>query len=363
MTTSIDIAIPVLNEENYLQGCLDSVLGFELPEGVCCTIYVLDGGSRDGTRRVADGYAERYKNVVVRDNPGKIQSCALNLVIREGTGEYILRLDAHAFYPMDYLRRCLETIERTGADNVGGVCITEPGGAGYQAGLVQAMTTHSFGVGNAEFRLNPEEHPADTVPYGFFRRAIFDRIGLYDERLVRAQDYEINRRIAAAGGVVWLDPRIRVHYYNQPTLAKFYKKQILWEAPYNAYLWWVAPYAFALRHAVTGCFAIGVLGGLLLGPFFAWIQRPFLAVMGLYIVLAIVSAVQQAVRYRALGHIVFLPFCFFLYHFLHGLGILWGMLKLVTRTAPVQRSTEPWPGAGRYRVRVPRGDACPMRTD
>lgn len=347
---TIDIAIPVLNEEAYLQGCLDSVLGFELPENANCAIYILDGGSRDKTREIAANYAQRYPNISVMDNPGRIQSCALNTVIREGKGDYILRLDAHSFYPSNYLHLCLETAERTGADNVGGVFITKPGGSGYQASLVQALTTHRFGVGNSEFRLDAQERPADTVPYGFFKRTIFDRIGLYDERLVRAQDYEINRRIIAAGGTVWLNPQIEVYYHNQPTLAKFYKKQIVREAPYNAYLWWVAPYAFAPRHAITGFFAAGALGGLALGPLTAWVRLPFLAVMALYALLAVLSAVQQAIRYRAPLHAVLLPFCFFLYHFLHGLGVLWGVLRLATRTAPVQKTHQPWPGAKRYRA-------------
>lgn len=120
-----------------------------------------------------------------------------------------------------------------------------------------------------------EEGPRDTVPFGFFKRSIFDRIGLYDERLVRAQDYEINRRIIAAGGTVWLNPQIEAYYHNQSTLAKFYKKQIVKEAPYNAYMWWVAPYAFAPRHAITGFFTAGVLGGLALGPLTAWIHGCF----------------------------------------------------------------------------------------
>lgn len=346
---TIDIAIPVLNEEAYLQGCLDSVLSFELPEGVCCTIYILDGGSRDRTREIACDYAQRYSNIIVLDNPGRIQSCALNIVIRDGKGDYILRIDAHSFYPPNYLRFCLETAERTGADNVGGV-IAKPGGSGYQSRLVQALTTHRFGVGNSEFRLDAQEKTADTVPYGFFNRSIFDRIGLYDERLVRAQDYEINRRIIASGGTVWLNPQIEVYYHNQPTLAKFYKKQIAKEAPYNAYLWWLAPYAFAPRHAITGFFAAGVLSGLALGPLSAWIQLPFLAVMALYTLLAVLSAVQQAVRYRSPLHTIVLPICFFLYHFLHGIGVLWGLLRLATNTAPVQKTHEPWPGAGRYRA-------------
>lgn len=141
-----------------------------------------------------------------------------------------------------------------------------------------------------------------------------------------------------------------MHYYNQSTLKAFYKKQVLLEAPYNAYMWYLAPYAFALRHAITGIFAFGVLGGVILSPLSPLIAYPFAVVMALYAVLAVASAAQQAIRYRRPLHILTLPICFFMYHFLHGIGVLWGLLRLLTGTAPVQKIAEPWPGAGRKRA-------------
>jgi glycosyltransferase involved in cell wall biosynthesis len=348
--TTIDIAIPVLNEEHYLKGCLDSVLEFELPENVKTTVYILDGGSTDKTADIASNYANLYHNFISLKNPGKIQSCALNIVISQGSGDYILRLDAHSFYPSDYLKLCLETSQKTNADNVGGVVITNPGAGSYQADLVQALTTHRFGVGNSDFRLDARERAVDTVPYGFFKRSVFDRIGLFDERLVRAQDYEINRRIIASGGTVWLNPEIKVHYHNQPSLLNFYKKQVLKEAPYNAYLWVVAPYAFTPRHAITGFFSAGIIGGLTLGFLTPLIQIPFLFVIFFYFFLSALSSIQQAIRYAKPLHVLFLPFSFFFYHFLHGLGLIWGMLRVITRTAPVQKINEPWAGAGQFKA-------------
>lgn len=347
---TIDIAIPVLNEELHLKGCLDSVLNFALPGEVTCTIYILDGGSTDRTRDIAEEYRKEHKNIILLYNAQRIQSCALNMVIRQGNGDYLLRLDAHSYYPENYLELCLETADKYGADNVGGCVVTRPGGSCYQAALVQGLTTHWFGVGNSAFRLSPKEAHADTVPYGFFKRSVFDRIGYFDERLVRAQDYEMNRRITNAGGQVWLNPKIEVYYYNQPCLLKFYEKQIFKEAPYNAYLWWVAPYAFAPRHAVTSVFAIGVLGGITLSHLIPWLQQCFTFLMILYCLLACLSSLQQAIRYHQFRHMIFLPFCFFGYHFLHGIGVLGGIFRLLTRTAPVQRVNEPWPGAGRYRA-------------
>jgi glycosyltransferase involved in cell wall biosynthesis len=346
----VSVIIPCYNESQFIEACIRSVLAFELPDDVGIEILVIDGRSTDDTREIVSRLAQHEGRIRLLDNPGRIQACALNIGFREARGQWVLRLDAHSTYPPDYLRLCLETAQRTGADNVGGLFITQQRGSGYEAALVQALTTHPFGVGDSGFRTGAAEGPADTVPYGFYRRDVVQRIGWFDERLVRAQDYEFNRRLIAAGGKIWRNPAIQVQYYNQPTLKAFYKKQVLLEAPYNAYMWYLAPYAFAPRHAITGVFALGVLGGVLLSPFSHLIAWPFAAVMALYAILAVASAVQQAVRSKRPLHVLALPPCFFLYHFLHGIGVLWGILRLLTGTAPVQKIAEPWPGAGRKRA-------------
>ncbi|NQV94017.1 MAG: glycosyltransferase family 2 protein [Sphingomonadales bacterium] len=346
----VSIIIPCRNEERFIEKCLASVLAFEKPEGLDFEILAMDGRSSDRTVELATAMARQHPQIKVIDNPGLIQSTAVNLGVRASQGAWIMRLDAHAEYPANYLKLCHETALRSGADNVGGLFITQPGGSGYSAQLVQALTTHKFGVGDSGFRTGAKEDWADTVPYGYFRREVFDRLGWLDDRLVRAQDYEFNRRIIVSGGKILRNPLIHIKYYNQPTVGKFLRKQIEKEAPYNAYLWYLAPYAFAPRHAITGVFAMGVLGGLTLSPFTAWIGWPFAAVMALYALLAVLSGLQQAIRYKKPAHALLLPFCFFLYHFVHGLGVLIGLARLLTHTAPVQKANEPWPGAGRYRA-------------
>jgi glycosyltransferase involved in cell wall biosynthesis len=346
----ISVIIPCRDEERHIEKCLASVLAFETPPEVNFEILVLDGRSVDRTRELVAAIAARHPSIQLLDNPGRIQSTAVNLGVRAARGAWIMRLDAHAFYPADYLRLCHETAQRSHADNVGGLFIAEISAETYSAKIVQALTTHKFGVGDAGYRTNAKEAYADTVPYGFFRREVFDRIGWLDERLVRAQDYEFNRRIIAVGGKVLRNPAIRVYYFNQPTLKKFFFKQFFREAPYNAYLWYIAPYAFAWRHAITGAFAAGVIGGIPLAVLSPWMGIPYLGVLTLYLLLSLIAATQQAVRYREPLHAMALPVFFFLYHFLHGVGVLHGLLRLLIRTAPVQAQSEPWPGAGWLRV-------------
>lgn len=334
---SVSILIPCYQERNFIRPCLESVLAFELPEGAEIEVLVLDGMSDDGTRDIVREISASDDRVRLVDNPRRTQSAALNLGIPMARGEYIMRLDAHSVYPPNYLALTLETALRTGADNTGGAVATLRRGEGYQSALVQALTTHKFGVGDSGFRTDAPEGPADTVPYGFFKREVFGKVGLFDERLLRAQDYEMNRRIIHNGGRIWMNPKIQVHYFQQPDLSSFIRKQIVHEAPYNAYMWYLAPYAFTPRHAVTGVFAFGVLAGLALSPFSRIVRLAFGAVMLLYFALAILAGIQQAMRYREPLHVIFAPIGFFLFHFLHGIGILIGLGRLVTRTSPVQR--------------------------
>ncbi|MEO8192573.1 MAG: glycosyltransferase family 2 protein [Gemmatimonadales bacterium] len=347
---TVSILIPAYQERGFIGECLSSVRNFELPPQTSMEILVIDGMSTDGTRDIVAAASASDPRVRLLDNPRRFQSAALNLGIGQAAGTFIMRLDAHSTYPGDYLALALETATRTGSDNTGGIVTTLRRGDHYQAALVQALITHRFGVGNSGFRTDAVEGPADTVPYGFFRRDVFERVGLFDERLIRAQDYEMNRRIIASGGKIWRNPKIVVAYYPQPDFRSFITKQLAYEAPYNAYMWYLAPWSFAARHAVTAVFAAGVIGGAVLSPISSTVRTIFFAVMLLYLAIAIFSAMGQATRYRQPLHVIFLPVCFFLYHFLHGLGIIAGLAKLAVGKAPVQGKPEPWAGAGRFRA-------------
>ncbi len=346
----VSIIIPVFNEEKYIIGCINSVLSFTVPDNVALEILIADGRSTDKTVSLIQENYQAYKNISIIDNPEKYQANGINRALKVSNGDFIMRLDAHAIYPVDYLVRCFENAENTGAENTGGIVITLKGGDNFEAGLVQAMTTHKFGVGDSAFRTEETQGFVDTVPFGFFKREVFEKIGFLDERLVRCQDYEFNRRIGASGGKLWLDSRIQIQYFNQPTLKKFYSKQFYKEAPYNPYMWYLAPYSFAIRHAVTGVFSSGIILGTILSFFVAPVKYLFLGVLALYFLLAVLSALQQSIRYKQPLYIIFLPLSFFLYHFIHGLGIIKGVLRLITGTSPVQKINEPWPGAGKFRA-------------
>lgn len=343
----VSVIMPVRNEAAFIERSLSSLLAQDYPMSQV-EILVADGMSEDGTRKTVEDYTRRFPSVHLVDNPGRIVPTALNTAILAAHGQWLIRLDAHSIYPPDYIRLCVETARRTGADNVGGVFITLPRDESRQALLVQAITTSRFGVGNAEYRLDVREGPADTVPYGCFRREVFTDIGLFDERLVRNQDYEFNRRLTSAGKRVWLSPEIKVKYYNQATLAGLFR-QAFGTGKWNPWTWFVAPYAFAPRHIVPGLFVLGLLIGTGLAVLAPWGRLVLVTIFAPYFTLALLASFQQSHRY-GLGILSFLPPLFLAYHVSYGLGTLWGALRLFVGATPVQRIREPWPGAGRNRA-------------
>ena len=336
----IDVIIPVLNEQEYILSCLNSVCSFVLPKNVNLQIFVIDGCSKDETLRIALEFAADKDNIFVLNNPGIIQATALNIGIKQSKADYILRLDAHSEYPSDYLANCLETALRTSACNVGGMAITKASSSSLSATLVQAISTSKFGVGDSGFRVGAEEGVRDTVPYGFFKREIFNKYGLFNERLARAQDYEFNKRIQNEGGKIWFNPKIYFSYYNQSSFYSFIIKQIMKEAPFNAYMWYLAPYSFSVRHSVTLFFALGIIGGLVLTLFEIsyLLSLIFFNIVSLYFILGIYFSIKQSRRYKRFSLLPCLPFAFFVFHLTHGIGILAGIIRLIFNAAPVQRN-------------------------
>jgi glycosyltransferase involved in cell wall biosynthesis len=284
----------------------------------------------------------------VIENPQRIVPMALNLAILRARGKWIVRMDAHSEYPPDYLKLCIETGERMGADNVGGTVVTLSGQETFMGRIVQALTTHRFGVGNAGFRVGSAEGPTDTVPFGCYRRRVFERVGWFDERLVRNQDYEFNRRLAKAGGRIWLNPEINASYYNQAHFAGLLRQAFI-TAEWNVYMWYLAPYSLTWRHAIPLAF----ISTLILTASFSFVSPPALIVLAVilsaYFILALKAAGEQSKRYGK-RLFPFLPFAFWFYHLAYGLGELKGILMLLMGRAPVHSAPEPWKGAGSFRA-------------
>lgn len=329
MTTSnsnplVSIVLPCRNEQGYLQGCLQSIFKQQSPEGAL-EILVADGMSTDGTREYLEQQAREHPQLRVLDNPGRIVSTGLNAAIRAARGDIIIRMDAHTVYAPDYVRQCLAVLNESGADNVGGPIQTTA--TTYLERAIQAVYHSTFAVGGARAHRPNYEGYVDTVVYGCWEKGLFNRIGLFDEELVRNQDDEHNFRLVRAGGKIYQSTRIRSWYHVRGSLKAVFRQ-------YMQYGYWKVlvirkhRMPASWRHLVPGTF----VGSLFLLAVTGLLWFPALwAAAGLAVLYAAVVLSAGATIAARAGWILFpvLPVVMACFHFGYGYGFLRGIWDFV----------------------------------
>ncbi len=323
----LTVICPIYNEEQYIVECMESILRQDYPKDELEVIFV-DGMSTDGTRTLVADYAAKYPFIHLLDNPKRIVPTALNTAIRVAKGDLVARIDAHAKYPDNYLSVLARKLQTLEADNVGGVCRTLPAKETPLCQAIAAALSSPFGMGNSYFRIGADrDRQVDTVPFGFFRRSLFDRIGMFDEELIRNQDDEFNGRIIREGGKIFLVPEVVIDYFARDTIGKvsrmFYQYG-LFKPLVNSKLGNPAtvrqffPLAFVLALIVGAglCFV---------HRFFRWL---YIAMLGLYLLLALWFGKKLAKNWRVL---LWMPIVFFVVHISYGWGYLRGLCKLVAK--------------------------------
>jgi succinoglycan biosynthesis protein ExoA len=218
----ISIVVPCYNERQHIETCVRSILGQERPSGGL-ELIVVDGLSNDGTREILKRMASACSELRIVDNPRRITPCAMNAGIREARGEYVAILGAHCQYATDYLKTCYALLhEHPEVACVGGPAVSMGRGVFGQA--VAAAMSHPVGIGNAKHRHPTYEGYAEGACYPVFRKVVFDKVGLYDEVLVRNQDDELNYRLAKNGEKVFISPRARYSYFIRETPSKLFRQ-------------------------------------------------------------------------------------------------------------------------------------------
>jgi len=217
----VTVGLPCLNEELYIEQCIRCVQGQDYPADRI-EIFVADGGSTDKTLSILDRLAADDPRIHVLPNPGRIQSAGMNEIIRRAAGDVIIRLDVHGEYARSYVRKCIEVLQRTGADNVGGAARARAR-TWFQRALCAALDS-PLGVGGSRYRSAGNEGFVDTVFNGAFRRAVFEKVGMYDPAAITNEDAELNQRILQAGGKIYLSREIEAWYYPRDTLRGLAKQ-------------------------------------------------------------------------------------------------------------------------------------------
>ena len=322
----VSIIIPTRNEAKNIKKCLTSIIENDYPQNKL-EILVADGMSEDATKEIVENFANTQNhNVRLIDNPEKIMPSGVNVGIKKANGEMIIILSGHSSIPSDFIMKNVEQLQqRNDIDCVGGVWITYPGTDSIIAKAISLVLSSPFGVGNSYFRIGSNKpRYADTVPFGCYRREIFDEIGLFNEELVRTQDIEFNARIRKNGGKILLCPDIKSYYHARPTLAMLCK-QYLRTGIWKIYLTKMSPGTLSIRHFIPIFFVLGLTGSSILSLF--WNQGLILLALigGSYLFASLLFSIKIGLK-EGFKYIPILPVVFFSLHFSYSLGMLWGIL-------------------------------------
>ena len=326
----ISVIIPVFNEEKTIEESITSLLSCDCDD-FDIELIAVDGGSTDGTLKKLEELKEKFSNINVLHNPKRITPISLNLGIKAAKGQIIIRADAHSVYPENYIKELVYWLEKLGADNVGGVFVIEPNKSPISRAIASVLGS-KFGVGNAHYRFLDAGEPfeVETVPYGCWRREVFDKIGYFDERLERNQDIEFNKRLRRSGGKIFLIPHLHIRYKPRDTLAGFVRYAIK-NGRWNILTVFITKSfkSLSVRHFVPLFFTLSLIFLPLLGliaKIFYWLLAVELV---LYFALATVFAIKKSRKNKV--NFLLIVLMFFIWHFFYGLGELLGFLSFRER--------------------------------
>lgn len=316
---TISVLVVTRNEENYIKELLTKLINQTLNRNQY-EIIIVDGQSEDKTLEVIEPILKKNKDFIrVISNPQKTLPPGWNLGIKASRGDYILRVDGHTLVPDDFLENYIHLINRKPeVDCVGGIIVSK--GEGFQGEINQYVYSHRFGVGNSKFRTTKDvwEGFVDTVPYGAYKKEVFETVGYFNEHLKRNEDIEFHKRMKDKGGQFYLSTSIQSTYYVRPSLSGLIKKSLgdgVWNIMANR----VSPGSLRRRHkAPLYAFSFGVLVTIaaILHPVARWC---FMSMILLYLFAAALSTIELA---KKNGIKYFVPgiFTFFCLHFFRGFG-------------------------------------------
>ena len=318
----ISVILAVRNESQYLEEAVGSILSQDF-QGKLEVILAI-GPSHDGTEEIAQNLAKKDLRVVIVANPTGRTAAGLNLAVKASHYSNIIRVDGHSNIPHNYLTLALEILSQTGAVNVGGV-MAAIGQNLFERSVARAMRS-PLGVGASRFHTGGMPGLVDTVYLGAFRKEALLAVGGFDERFTRAQDWELNFRLRAAGGSIYFDPRLVVTYRPRSSvnaLARQYFEYGRWRRVISRR----HEGSLNLRYLAPPCTVLLTLLSLILGTFISTIFLLPALVYALFILLA------SAIIGESLGEVVALPLILLTMHISWGTGFLTSPKSLVPEVA------------------------------
>ena len=327
----VSIIVPCYNEEATIHILLKAIRDQDYPLSEI-EVVIADGFSTDQTREKIEEFKKQHTELAIKviDNPKRIIPAGLNQALQASSGDFVIRLDAHSVPSADYVSRCVGQLSQGVAENVGGVWDIRPRQDRWVARSIAAATTHPIGVGDARYRYSIKAEYVDTVPFGSFKRELFDRIGFFNEELLTNEDYEFNARIRKNDGRIWLDPQIKSIYFARSDYLSLFRQ-------YWRYGYWklrmlqLYPQTLRWRQALPPLFVLGLAGSLLLSPFWSSARIITGVILAVYIIALSFAAVPFAVKKKDFLLVLGIPISIAIMHIGWGLGFLWSMVKSLIR--------------------------------
>ena len=323
---NISLLVAVRNESDHIEDCIASLIDQSYPASNL-EVIILDGESDDNSVEIIKKLIENQSNFSLVTNHKRIQSAAWNLGLDICHGEIISIVSGHVIPASDYVSKAVETMQRTNADMVGGTVRSISSGKVGEA-IAFAMSS-PFGVGGARFRYTEKEEETDSVFMGFCRREIYEKIGKFDEELVRNQDDEFSYRLRKAGGKIICNPQIKSYYYSRSSYRSLWKQYFQYGF-YKVRVLQKHPKQMSLRQFVPPLFVFALVVSVILSFLVSWGWVLLVAILCAY-VLANLSASLITAQKHGWKHFFRLPLAFATLHLSYGLGFLLGLLKFWNR--------------------------------
>jgi glycosyltransferase involved in cell wall biosynthesis len=217
---SITVVMPVLNEEAHLEASVQSILAQSYPSEI--ELIIALGPSSDETNKIAKALAKKDKRIKLLDNERGLTTVGLNAAVKIAKHDYIVRIDAHSEPEPNYFQDGIRILLEQDADEVGGI-MQAKGHSAFQKAVAYAYTSR-WGIGAASYHIGGQAGEAESAYLGIFKKSALERVGGYDESIIRGEDWDLAQRIKRTGGKVWFSPQLKVTYWPRGRFSRLVKQ-------------------------------------------------------------------------------------------------------------------------------------------
>lgn len=320
----IAIVIPCLNEKPYIEECIEAIYANEFHSDVQLCVNIVDGMSTDGTRELVESLIPKFAGLKLLDNPIRFTPFAFNIGIQHQQADFYQIVGARHIISKNYLQQSLDVLQNDPATwCVGGKIINEY--INHTGEIIAKAMSTTFGMGIGNFRTLDKSGYTDTVTSPMYPAWVFNKIGYFDENLVRNQDDDFNYRVSKAGGKIYYENEISLRYYVRGNFKNLYK-QFFQYGYWKVYVNKKHKAVTTLRQLVPPLFVLFAVFSLpisLIGGFLAAMTS---FVWAVYLVLNVIFSTKTATNITDFFQLLF---TYPLLHVSYGFGYLKGIFHFL----------------------------------